>query len=847
MAARLNHPVVRRILIGTGVFILLVILIGMLTPVLFEKQVKEACIRSLNRNLATEVVVDQDDITLQSLRHFPFASVSFHDVRIRESFEGSQDFFLAAKNIHLLFNWWDMLRKDYTITQVIAEEADIRLVTKKDGRINYRFWKTSDEEDDQNEFVISLENIRLDQVHLTYLDERQDIDWQTTIGSGRIKGLLSGNEYDLDISADLDNEHFFLGTDSYFPSSPVRLSTRLFVQQDVNLYRFSNTSLRTGENEFSLDGAVQIGKVNELDLKIKGESLKIDELLRLLPQRVASRFSGWASKGDLGIEGTVKGKQGKDLQPGLDFTFIMQEGELYVEGSRDKLKNVSLTGRFTNGNQHLPSTSSVEVPSFNAAFAGEQVTGFLFWNNLRDPDIDLSLTGKLPASIVLPMLQPQWLESKGVIVVEDLKVKGNLREIRTQKRLDNPPSGSIRTEDVSFEWFEEKCRLETDILADGSRLKINRFAFEGMGSEINGEGEIDRWTSLLDGSGPHYVKGSLNLDELDVDALESIFSQTGSGESSATVPPSDGPALWEKLSGSIDLRIGHIRQQNLELDNVRAELYFSLSMVSIRDIEGDTRLGNVRLNAIMRRMPSRNIQVEIAGLLQKVDMTELFKGFDNFGQTELTYSQLEGVADVLIENLSFQTDPNGSFIPASLYTLCDITIRDGELTDFAPLESLSGYIDVKELKKVKFSELNNQIVIENEVIYIPVMDVKSSALNLTLTGSHSFSNEIDYSFKVRLGELLGRKFLGKQNDPNTFEREKNGGVNIYVHMTGTVDDPVIEVNPKGGKNAFEEVEDRNDRFLDIFKDHDKEKDDRRNDDRDQTPTDTLEFIDWDDD
>lgn len=368
-----------------------------------------------------------------------------------------------------------------------------------------------------------------------------------------------------------------------------------------------------------------------------------------------------------------------------------------------------------------------------------------------------------------------------------------------------------------------------------------------MGSKINGEGEIDRWTSLLDGTGPHYVKGSLNLDELDVDALETIFSQTGNNESETETAPHDGLALWEKLSGSMDLRIGHIRQQNLELDKVSAELYFSRSMVSIRDIEGDTKLGNVRLNAIMRRLPDRNIQVEIAGLLQQVDISELFKGFDNFGQAELTYSQLDGIADVLIENLSFQTDPNGSFIPSSLYTLCDITIRDGELTDFAPLESLSGYIDVKELKKVKFSELNNQIVIENQVIYIPVMDVKSSALNLTLTGSHSFSNDIDYSFKVRLGELLGRKFLGKQNDPNKFEREKNGGVNIYVHMTGTIDDPVIEINPKGGKDAFEEVEDRNDRFLDIFMDQDKAREDRKNDDLDETPTDTLEFIDWDDD
>ena len=90
-------------------------------------------------------------------------------------------------------------------------------------------------------------------------------------------------------------------------------------------------------------------------------------------------------------------------------------------------------------------------------------------------------------------------------------------------------------------------------------------------------------------------------------------------------------------------------------------------------------------------------------------------------------------------------------------------------------ESLSKYIELEELREVKFKQLNNQILIQNETVYIPRFNVFSSALNLSMEGNHSFKDEIDYSFTLRLKDFLGKKAKKpKENEFGYVEDEEFG-------------------------------------------------------------------------
>jgi hypothetical protein len=116
------------------------------------------------------------------------------------------------------------------------------------------------------------------------------------------------------------------------------------------------------------------------------------------------------------------------------------------------------------------------------------------------------------------------------------------------------------------------------------------------------------------------------------------------------------------------------------------------------------------------------------------------------------------------------------------------------------MKSLSRFIELKDLENVKFATLKNQFEIKNQVISIPKMEVKSNAINITASGTHSFKNEINYRVKLSLNELLSKKAKKAKKQNEEFGEIADDGLsrtNIFLLMTGTVDNPNISYDSKG--------------------------------------------------
>jgi hypothetical protein len=98
------------------------------------------------------------------------------------------------------------------------------------------------------------------------------------------------------------------------------------------------------------------------------------------------------------------------------------------------------------------------------------------------------------------------------------------------------------------------------------------------------------------------------------------------------------------------------------------------------------------------------------------------------------------------------------------------------------------------LKHVKFSTLENNIEVENKIITIPNMEIKSSALSVFLSGSHTFNQDINYDVKLLLSELLSTSFRKKNTEFG--EEEQDGKIfnTLYLKMIGNTEDPKITLD-----------------------------------------------------
>ena len=69
---------------------------------------------------------------------------------------------------------------------------------------------------------------------------------------------------------------------------------------------------------------------------------------------------------------------------------------------------------------------------------------------------------------------------------------------------------------------------------------------------------------------------------------------------------------------------------------------------------------------------------------------------------------------------------------------------------------------MEDLYNIRFATLSNRIQIKNQVITIPEMDIKNNALNLTVSGYQWFNGDLDYYIKIKMNELLSKKFQTKR-------------------------------------------------------------------------------------
>ena len=163
----------------------------------------------------------------------------------------------------------------------------------------------------------------------------------------------------------------------------------------------------------------------------------------------------------------------------------------------------------------------------------------------------------------------------------------------------------------------------------------------------------------------------------------------------------------------------------------------------------------------------------------------------------MRHKHLKGKID---SEIYLRNEWDNSFNPIDnrLYSFIDVKIVNGELLDFEPLMMMSDYISVEELKRIKFSTLENQIEIKNNIIEIPFMEIYSTAIDIAGSGTHSFDNVMDYEFKILLNEILGNKFRRKNkkrlSEFGVVQDDGIKGMTMFLKMQGTVDDPQISYN-----------------------------------------------------
>ena len=82
-------------------------------------------------------------------------------------------------------------------------------------------------------------------------------------------------------------------------------------------------------------------------------------------------------------------------------------------------------------------------------------------------------------------------------------------------------------------------------------------------------------------------------------------------------------------------------------------------------------------------------------------------------------------------------------------------------------------------------------------IIIPLMQIHSTAFELTASGTHSFDNMVDYRLAFLLSQIMGKKVKEQNTEFGTIEDDGLGRSKLFISMKGPATNPKISLDKKG--------------------------------------------------
>lgn len=738
----------------------------------YRGKIMNLLVAEMNNYLAADVEVSKMELSM--LEHFPYLSLSFSDVRIKEP-EGFADGHLAiAQRLYLSFNPIDLLQRKYEIEQIILEKAVLNVTIDRFGRGNYSILKTQDSTASEGAMSFALKKIELNDVLVNF---RYDPGMQYySILQKHAEARLSHQSDILEIGMDGDLHVYdiVIAGQSYFREKPVSISSKqTYSFKNKNLEIMPSDMIISGSG-FHLAGSLNFKEKSLIDLNFQGDKGKIQTLISLLPASVTSHLSNYQSEGNVYFNGSIKGELSPRNNPHIALDFGFENASIRNVEYKGELREANLTGSFTNGEGRKAETSELRISKFSAVFQDMPVKGYFVMTNFEDPVYEVSCNGTIDLASFIKFYPISILDQASGMLHTDFYFRGRPDDLRKfPERIST--SGETRISDASFLFKDLAYRLNDlsgHLLFNRNDVAVNDFKGKINGSdfELNGyfRNLIPR---VLFDEEILQVNAFLRSSRLDINEL---ISPDSVGRKHAN---SNKMSMKTKgrVSVDLDLKVDSLIYDKLSIANMKAKLTLRDDVVALNDLSARFCEGTLGGNMVysMTEKPT----VKMLASVDNIDVRKLFYVFDDFDQSFITQANLRGILGSSID-LIVPLDRANNINYSGLVGKISVKISNGELIGFSPMQKLSLFVDERDLYNVQFSELTNELIVRENSVFIPEMQINSNVSNIIVYGTHTFDNYLDYKLTVPL-----KNFRKKDKDEAFGAIENDHRGNTLLHLT----------------------------------------------------------------
>lgn len=748
-----------------------------LLALLYGDKAKQMVVNEINSHLLVKVEVGEVDFTI--LRSFPDASVVFHNITTSPPADQPEmPGLIHAGSLSLRFGIFSLLTSQYKIHSVLISDAAISLWKDEKGQNNYEIWKSSTSGSGKS-VNFDVKSVRFRRVELFYRDLASNTDIALGLPDINLKGSKNGGIYDLTLTGKLLAIRLIFQQNDYSLSAEAALDLNLNFNQPAMALTFRKSQLNISGIPITVEGTFGTqSPVYPMDLVVSLSRAEISNLMNLLPPKFTDAYKQYEPGGLLDAEIRLKGEAGKGKLPAINSNFTLNKGTLIHAQSKTRIKDVSAQGTFTLSEGGV---ERLDLQHFDGSTGKGKFKGNVSVVNFSNPMIALTLSTKLDLSELSGFLGNNQIENLEGNLTADINYQGSASK---GVNIASKANGTLL---ISGAGFTHKAsgraisNLDAHLEMGNGFVYIDGLSLKSGNSDLKIKGKFQNlMEQFFFKDQPLYFDAEIESGNLDLEDLMALsISTEGSGQNTKLFQPD--------LSFDLKLNIGQLKYRKFSASEASGTLNLKNQVLKAENLQFKAMDGRITASGLMNTRYENKYSVICNADFRNVDIERLFYEFNDFGQSSLRSSHLRGRGDAQVQ-FGAMLDPSFEVDANSVNALADMEIRNGELLNFEPLQELSRFLDASELKNVKFSTMRNRIEIIRQTVIIPEMEVQSSAMNLKGYGAHTFSNDIDYHLNVLLSEI-GRKKRRNQPPAGSYEEDGSGRTRLFLHMTGTVDDP----------------------------------------------------------
>lgn len=803
----------------TGIILLALLLLPFVAVQFFGGPIARGVVNAVNNRLQTEIQVNDYDLSL--LRSFPRLSVDLTGVRVAGS-DGSE--LLDAESLGCVLDLGSLFGK-VRVSGIVVRNGSLQLYVDEDGNSNYQllgYTSVGDQggaaggETAATEFAI--EQARFTNVNLVFQDAQLNTDAFLLIENATFEGDFGTDRYSMATDADLHIEYIDQEGYRYVGDQAVRVEAETTIDNRVGGYAFSPLRLYAGDLGLEVTGTLTPTPDGlTTALRISSGSGNLEDVLALIPPAYAGALEELETRGSLLLSADINGAWTNDAYPRIDGKLSFTDGRLGSPRMNVGVRDLDLQASFAYLDGPRGGIQTFAIERLTGNFRNQPFDLALRIEDLDDPKVVFRADGALALNALPAFLgEGPLTDGDGFIRFNDVRIDGRYEDMLRPRRMGRvATSGQITLDDGELTLNDRQLDFPSGLLTlRDNEMELNELRLEAEGTELAFTGQATNLIPILFADSLNTQDAQLEFtatltgERLDIDELlalagpseEEIEAAEASGttDSLAKKGIERRAQITDLLNGRFEAQIQEWNYEELEGEDFRGQLLFSPGQLEVRGIT-DAMEGNVRLDAIAYFDASQRIDARVSAL--GVDAEQFFAQNNNFDQEVLTSDNLEGRMNAqLLLNLYYTGI--GEIDYERLKVLAGLSIEDGELNDFGLLENFAFALKAGDLDRVRFTRLENYFEIVDQTLYIPAMFIQSSAINLTLSGSHTFNNYLDYYIKVNAGQVLANKISRHDRDLEVLPARRNGFFNLYYTVKGPLEDYVTESNKRAVKNDF---------------------------------------------